>query len=74
MLSTPPIVFRAEAAEWREQREEAFTRADFIKALNEDLAREYQAVIAYVVYSQSIKGAQYMTIAEELEEARRARS
>jgi hypothetical protein len=31
------------------------------------LSREYQAVIAYVVYSQSIKGAQYMNIAGELE-------
>jgi len=34
---------------------------------NEDLAREYQAVIAYVVYSQVLKGPQYMTIAAELE-------
>jgi bacterioferritin len=32
-----------------------------------DLAREYQAIIAYVVYSQVLKGAQYMSIAEELE-------
>ena len=36
-------------------------------ALNEDLAREYQAIIAYVVYSQVLKGAEYMNIAEELE-------
>jgi bacterioferritin len=35
--------------------------------LNEDLAREYQAIIAYVVYSQVLKGATYMAIAEELE-------
>jgi bacterioferritin len=35
--------------------------------LNEDLSREYQAIIAYVVYSQVLKGAQYMKIAEELE-------
>lgn len=35
--------------------------------LNEDLAREYQAIIAYVVYSQVLKGAEYMKIAEELE-------
>jgi bacterioferritin len=48
-------------------QEKKFTRADLIKALNEDLAREYQAVIAYVVYSQSLKGAQYMNIAKELE-------
>ena len=43
-------------------------RDALIKGLNEDLAREYQAIIAYVVYSQVIKGAQYMTIAKELEQ------
>jgi bacterioferritin len=43
------------------------TRADLIKALNDDLSREYQAIIAYVAYSQSLKGAQYMNIAGELE-------
>ena len=37
-------------------------------ALNSDLSREYQAVIAYVVYSQVIKGAEYMAIARELEQ------
>src|SRR5690242_11526887 len=42
------------------------TRDDLIKALNDDLAREYQAIIAYVVYSQSLKGAQYMNIKDEL--------
>jgi bacterioferritin len=35
--------------------------------LNEDLSREYQAVIAYVIYSQTLKGAAYMAIAKELE-------
>lgn len=40
---------------------------EMIDLLNEDLAREYQAIIAYVVYSQVIKGASYMTIAAELE-------
>jgi bacterioferritin len=40
---------------------------ELIDLLNEDLSREYQAVIAYVVYSQVMKGAAYMTIAEELE-------
>ena len=38
-----------------------------IRLLNEDLAREYQAVIAYVVYSQTLKGAEYLHIASELE-------
>jgi len=42
-------------------------RESLIRLLNEDLAREYQAVIAYVVYSQVLKGAAYMAIAEELE-------
>jgi bacterioferritin len=44
------------------------TREKLIELLNEDLAREYQAVIAYVVYSQVIKGAAYMSIAKELEQ------
>ena len=43
------------------------TRDALIKALNQDLSREYQAIIAYVVYSQALKGAQYMAIAKELE-------
>ncbi|MFN8474604.1 MAG: ferritin-like domain-containing protein [Anaerolineae bacterium] len=43
------------------------TRDRLIELLNEDLSREYQAVIAYVVYSQVIKGAEYMHIAAELE-------
>ena len=42
-------------------------RKELIASLNEDLAREYQAIIAYVVYSQVLKGAQYMSIAAELE-------
>ena len=44
------------------------TREQLIDLLNEDLAREYQAIIAYVVYSQVITGAEYMLIAQELEE------
>jgi bacterioferritin len=43
------------------------TREDLIAGLNEDLAREYQAIISYVIYSQVLKGAQYMNIAGELE-------
>ncbi|HEX3602390.1 MAG TPA: ferritin-like domain-containing protein [Lacipirellulaceae bacterium] len=42
------------------------TRKELIKLLNEDLQREYQAIIAYVVYSQVLKGAEYMSIADEL--------
>jgi bacterioferritin len=42
-------------------------RKKMIELLNEDLAREYQAIIAYVNYSQVLKGAQYMDVARELE-------
>jgi bacterioferritin len=42
-------------------------RKQLADKLNEDLAREYQAIIAYVVYSQVLKGAEYMNIAGELE-------
>lgn len=45
----------------------AIDRDRLIELLNEDLRREYQAIIAYVVYSQVIKGAKYMKIASELE-------
>ena len=45
----------------------SLTREKLIELLNEDLAREYQAIIAYVNYSQVLKGAQYMNIAGELE-------
>jgi bacterioferritin len=43
------------------------TRNELIALLNEDLAREYQAIISYVVYSQVLKGAEFMNIADELE-------
>jgi bacterioferritin len=43
------------------------TRERMVELLNEDLAREYQAIIAYTVYSQVLKGAQYTDIARELE-------
>ena len=43
------------------------TRQDLIKGLQEDLSREYQAILAYVVYSQALKGAEYQSIAKELE-------
>jgi bacterioferritin len=45
----------------------SITREELIELLNEDLEREYQAIIAYVNYSQVLKGAQYMNIAGELE-------
>src|SRR3954454_5573557 len=43
------------------------TREKLIEGLNEDLSREYQAIISYVNYSQVLKGAAYMNIAGELE-------
>lgn len=49
------------------QEKDTVDRAQLIALLNEDLAREYQAIIAYVVYSQVINGAEYMAIARELE-------
>lgn len=39
---------------------------ELVDALNEDLAREYQAIIAYTVYSNVLKGAKWMKIADEL--------
>ena len=47
--------------------EPTVTREQLAKNLNDDLSREYQAIIAYVVYSQVLKGAEYMSIAAELE-------
>jgi bacterioferritin len=42
------------------------SRSELIDLLNQDLSREYQAIIGYVVYSQVIKGAEFMNIAGEL--------
>ncbi len=47
-------------------QEKTLTRQQLMERLNEDLSREYQAIIAYVVYSQVLKGAAYMNIADEL--------
>jgi len=44
------------------------TRDKLAQLLNEDLSREYQAIIAYVVYSQVLKGPEYMNIADQLEQ------
>jgi bacterioferritin len=55
------------AAPSDDHQQTQISRAQLIELLNEDLAREYQAIIAYVVYSQVLKGAEYMMIAKELE-------
>ena len=48
------------------QDENAVSRDRLADLLNEDLSREYQAIISYVVYSQVLKGAEYMSIADQL--------
>jgi bacterioferritin len=48
-------------------KQDKSARQQLIDHLNDDLAREYQAIIAYVIYSKAIKGPQYMHIAKELE-------
>jgi bacterioferritin len=50
-----------------DEKEQVISRDRLAQLLNEDLAREYQAIISYVVYSQVLKGAEYMSIAEQLE-------
>jgi bacterioferritin len=47
--------------------ENEISRDRLAELLNEDLSREYQAIIAYVVYSQVLSGAQYMDIAAQLD-------
>ena len=46
----------------------SLSRKRLAELLNEDLSREYQAIISYVVYSQVLKGAEYMSIAAQLED------
>jgi bacterioferritin len=50
-----------------DRSENEISRDRLAELLNEDLAREYQAIIGYVVYSQVLSGAQYMDIANQLE-------
>jgi bacterioferritin len=55
-------------SESKSPKEEVIISRDRLaELLNEDLAREYQAIISYVVYSQVLKGAEYMNIADQLE-------
>ncbi|MDQ2890895.1 MAG: ferritin-like domain-containing protein [Gemmatimonadota bacterium] len=44
------------------------SREELIKGLQEDIAREYKAIIQYVIFSQKLDGAKYMNIADQLEE------
>lgn len=63
MAKRPPSAAKKTAA----KTDAPISREELIRLLNEDLSREYQAIIAYVVYSQVLKGAAYMAIADELE-------
>jgi bacterioferritin len=49
------------------QGKQKMSRDQLAELLNEDLSREYQAIISYVVYSQVLKGAEFMSIAGQLE-------
>ncbi len=63
----PAKKYASKAARASSVGSDVVTRARLIALLNEDLAREYQAIVAYVIYSQAIKGAAFMAIAQELE-------
>lgn len=55
------------ATDKSDEGKQTISRDRLAELLNEDLAREYQAIISYVVYSQVLKGAEYMSIASQLE-------
>jgi bacterioferritin len=50
-----------------ETKQQVATREELVQGLQEDLAREYKAIVQYVIYSQKLDGARYMDIASELE-------
>lgn len=63
-----PIIKEESMAEAKSaENDQGISRDQLADLLNEDLSREYQAIIAYVVYSQVLKGAAYMNIADQLE-------
>lgn len=43
------------------------TREQLVQGLQEDIAREYKAIIQYIIFSQKLDGARYMEIARILE-------
>ncbi len=49
-----------------DSKQPAVTREQLVQGLQEDLAREYKAIIQYVIFSQKLDGARYMAIADEL--------
>lgn len=50
------------------EKSSAAMREEIIRGLNQDLAREYKAIIQYVVFSAALKGAEYNDIADQLKE------
>lgn len=56
----------AERVSVENENKTEISRDRLAELLSEDLAREYQAIIGYVVYSQVLKGAEYMNIADQL--------
>jgi bacterioferritin len=48
--------------------DEAALRKQLVQGLQEDLAREYKALIQYIIFSQKLDKAQYMNIADQLKE------
>src|ERR1700693_4535923 len=68
-LSHPELVYSSTTLENNKYMSEdvKVNRERMIELLNEDLSREYQAIIAYTIYSQTIKGAAFNNIASELE-------
>jgi bacterioferritin len=48
------------------ERTGSSSKSLIIRNLNEDLAREYKAIIQYVVFSSTLRGAEYGDIADQL--------
>lgn len=65
-LAIAPLGEKSMAEPKSPDHEKQISRDQLADLLNEDLSREYQAIIAYVVYSQVLKGAEYMSIADQL--------
>ncbi len=66
-MATQPMQKDAKPSDGMAVAQPSVTRERLAQLLNEDLAREYQAIVGYVIYSQAIKGAAFMKIAEVLE-------
>jgi bacterioferritin len=47
-------------------RDDATARAALVQGLQDDIAREYKAIIQYIIFSQKLDKAAYMNIADQL--------